>query len=93
MRRRLMLVGCVLVLVVAAWGLGSAQARREVADFQVTVDAPPGELRVTCSKGCDWSGIDHPIPDAIVDRCASLPCRLIFNGNGRITVGQPVGKR
>ena len=89
MQRRLVLVACVLVLVIVAWTLGSAQAQREVANFQVTVDAPPGELKVTCSRGCNWTGVDHPIRDAIVYRCASLPCRLIFNGNGRIIVGQP----
>ena len=88
MRSRLILVGCVLILTVSAWKLGSAQTR--AADFYVTVDAPVGELKVTCAKGCDWRGDQgDPTTNAIVYRCASQPCRLIFNGKGRITMGQP----
>jgi hypothetical protein len=80
----------VLVLVVCAWTLGSAQARVRPADFYITVEAPVGEIKVTCAKGCDWHG--DPQVDvatsALIYRCATGPCRLTFNGNGRIIVDQ-----
>ena len=91
MKRRLLFAGMVGALTVAAWSLGSAQAR--VADFYITVDAPTGELKVTCSKGCDWRNDQGNAPtDTLVSRCASQPCRLMLNGQGRITLGQPLGR-
>ena len=88
MKRQLMFAGCVAVMTVAAWIAGAAQAR--VADFSTTVDAPVGELKVTCSKGCDWPGEASAPPGSIAYRCASQPCRLMFDGRGRILVGQPL---
>jgi hypothetical protein len=79
-------IAFVVVTVTAAWSLGSAQAR--VADFEILVDAPPGEMRVMCSKGCDWSS---PAAASFINyRCERQPCQLRFNGHGRITVGMPV---
>lgn len=80
----------VLIAVIAAWSAGFAQAR--VADFEIRIDAPAGEMRVLCSKGCDWSGAG--LPDGMIRyRCERQPCQLLFNGHGRITVGIPVVPR
>jgi hypothetical protein len=91
MQRKLILAGFVLVLIVSAWALGSAQARYNTADFYITVQAPVGELRVTCTKGCDWR--NDPAGDvatnSLIHRCASGPCLFTFNGNGRILVDEP----
>jgi hypothetical protein len=88
MKRELMFAGCMAVMTVAAWKAGAAQAR--VADFSISVDAPVGELKVSCSKGCDWPGEAGTPAGSIVYRCASQPCRLMFDGRGRILLGQPL---
>ena len=84
--RKFAIVLFVLAAVAAAWSAGFAQAR--VADFEVRIDAPTGQMRVFCSKGCDWSG--GGLPDAILYECDRQPCQLLFNGRGRIKVGMPV---
>src|SRR6188508_2249195 len=88
MKRQLMFAGCVAVMTVEAWIAGAAQAR--VADFSIAVDAPVGEVKVSCSKGCDWPGEAWAPAGSIVYRCASQPCRLMFDGRGRILLGQPL---
>jgi hypothetical protein len=87
MRTGILLVAIAAVLVLVGWSAGRAQAR--VADFYVTVDAPTGEIRATCSRGCDWPATPGESPPVITYRCQSQPCRLIFNGHGRVTLGQP----
>ena len=90
MRHAILLVVLAAMLVVAGWSAGLAQAR--VADFYVTVDAPAGEIRATCSRGCDWPATQgEPLP-VIVYRCQSQPCRLMFDGRGRVTVGIPAAQ-
>jgi hypothetical protein len=90
MPRVLMRVGLVLILTVSAWALGAAQGRFTPADFYISVEAPVGQIRVTCTKGCDWR--NDPQGDvatnSLIYRCSSGPCRLTFNGNGRILVDQ-----
>jgi hypothetical protein len=71
----------------AGWSLGNAQA--PVADFEITIDAPRGEVRVTCSRGCDWAkerGNPSPMTGF---RCETERCRETFNGHGRILLGMP----
>ena len=87
MKRAMLLVVLAVVLVGAGWSAGLAQAR--VADFYVTVDVPAGETRATCSRGCDWPATPGETPPTIVFKCSSQPCRLMFNGQGRVTVGMP----
>ena len=53
MARLLMRAGLVLILMVCAWALGAAQGRFTPADFYISVEAPVGEIKVTCTKGCD----------------------------------------
>ena len=79
-------IAVALLLVGAGWSLGRAQPR--VADFYVTVDAPPGELKVECSRGCDWP-TDATAQRALQLQCERRPCRLMFNGYGRVMVGLP----
>ena len=78
-----------ILLVGAGWSLGRAQDR--VADFYVTVDAPPGELKVECSRGCNWPRDAESRP-ALRLQCATRPCRLEFNGRGRVMVGIPAAR-
>ena len=87
MKRTAVLVGAAVLLVAAGWSAGRAQSR--VADFYVTVDAPPGELKVECSRGCDWP-MDAASQRALRLQCETRPCRLVFNGNGRVMVGMPL---
>ena len=85
--KQVALIVFVVGLVTAAWSAGFAQAR--VADFEIAVDAPTGDMRVICSKGCDWSG-SGAAASFINYRCERQPCQLRLNGRGRIMVGMPV---
>ena len=87
MRRTVSLVVFSVVLVLLAWSLGRAQAR--VASFYVTIDAPAGELKVTCSQGCEWPTTPGETGHVIVTRCERQPCRVMFNGNGRVRLEAP----
>ena len=75
------LAALVGLIVLAAWAVGRAQA--PVADFQITVDAARGPVRVTCDRGCDWPTNEG----ALV--CDSERCRWSFTGHGRVIIGQP----
>jgi hypothetical protein len=88
MRRMLLLVAIASVLVAVGWSAGRAQPL--VADFSVSVDAPPGQITVTCSKGCDWPAEPGTPPRSIRVNCDRRPCQVMFNGRGRITVGMPL---
>ena len=85
-REALLVVGAVL-LVVAGWSVGRAQAK--VADFEISIDAPRGEVKVVCARGCDWpnGGVER-LPTTSF-RCDSERCRWMLNGHGRITLGFP----
>lgn len=87
MKRIVSLVVFAVALVLVGWSAGRAQAR--VAAFYVTVDAPSGELKVTCSQGCDWPSTPGETTHVIVTRCERQPCRLMFNGNGRVRLEAP----
>jgi hypothetical protein len=43
-----------LALVLSGWLVGRAQTR--APDFTLSLDAPEGETRVTCTKGCELQG-------------------------------------
>ena len=87
MRRIAALVVFSVILVLVAWSAGRAQSR--VANFYVTVDAPSGELKITCSEGCDWPTTPGEKTHVIVTRCERQPCRVMFNGNGRVRLEAP----
>ena len=88
MRHRALLVAGAVLLIVASWSAGRAQTR--VADFEVAIDAPRGDLKVTCARGCDWPAEQGSsgMPTTTF-RCETERCRLMLNGRGRITVGMP----
>ena len=87
MRREALIVVVAVLLAAAGWSVGRAQAR--VADFEIAIEAPRGEVKVTCVRGCDWpSGGADPLPTTSF-RCESERCRWMLNGHGRITLGFP----
>ena len=87
MRRIVALAVFAVALILASWSVGRAQAR--VANFYVTIDAPAGELKVTCSQGCEWPATPGETTHVIVTRCERQPCRVMFNGHGRVRLEAP----
>jgi hypothetical protein len=79
--------------LVGGWSAGKAQTR--VSEFEIAVDAPRGQVDVTCSRGCEWfrdSGSAVPTKTFTL-RCDTERCRWMFNGHGRITLGMPLQPR
>jgi hypothetical protein len=87
MRRNVVFVVAALLLVVASWSAGKAQTR--VADFEISIDAPRGDLKVTCARGCDWSPEQGSSVPTTSFRCETERCRWVLNGHGRVTLGIP----
>jgi hypothetical protein len=90
-KRTLLGVLLAFAFIGAGWSAGKAQTR--VADFEIAIDAPRGQMKVTCSRGCDWvreSG--SSVPTATM-RCETERCRWMFNGHGPITLGMPLERR
>ena len=87
MKRMMTLLAVAVMLVMVAWSAGRAQAR--AANFQLTVDAPAGEIKVRCSRGCDWPDTPGEPPQSIAYSCERRPCMLTVTGQGRVYVGQP----
>ena len=82
--RVLLVIACVL----AAWSLGRAQTA--VADFELSIDAPAGEVRVKCLRGCQWGALSNEDPPVATFSCVPGPstvkaaerCGATFNGRG-----------
>jgi len=77
-------------LIGAGWSAGKAQTR--VADFEIAIDAPRGEVKLTCQRGCDWVKGGSPNQTTSF-RCETERCRERFNGHGRILLGMPLERR
>jgi hypothetical protein len=89
MRRKALLVVVAVLLVAAGWSAGrTTRAQTRVADFEISIDAP-GQVNVTCSRGCDWPSVAGERLPTMSFRCESERCRWMLNGYGRITVGFP----
>ena len=87
MKRTLLRIVLATALIGAGWSIGKAQTA--VADFEIAIDAPRGEVKLTCYRGCDWAKEGgSPVPTTSF-RCESERCRGTFNGHGRITLGIP----
>lgn len=88
MTRRAWLVAAALILVIASWSAGRAQSK--AADFEIGIDAPRGDLKVTCVRGCDWSVEqgDSPLPTTHF-QCETERCHWMLDGHGRIRQGMP----
>jgi hypothetical protein len=87
MNRTMLRIVLAIVLIGAGWSVGKAQTA--VADFEITVDAPRGEARVTCFRGCEWAKKGTIPSPTITFQCDTERCRSTFNGHGRITRGMP----
>ena len=87
MKREARIVVIAVLLVVGGWlaGRGTAQAR--IADFEISIDVPRGEVKVTCARGCDWPTAGA-LP-VINFRCETERCRWMVDGHGPITLGFP----
>jgi hypothetical protein len=88
MKRHLLLIAVAVILVAAGWLAGRATAQARVADFEIGIEAPRGEVNLMCSRGCDWPSTGTP--GAISYRCDSDRCRWTINGRGPITLGFPL---
>jgi len=91
MKRQLLLVVVAVVLAVGAWSAGRVTAQARVADFELSIEAPRGDVRVVCSRGCDWPSTDT-LP-ALSFQCDVERCRWMVNGRGEITLGFPRTER
>ena len=87
MKRELLLIVVAVLLVVAGWFAGRVTAQARVADFEIGIEAPRGEVKVTCARGCDWPSTGN-LP-TISLRCDSEQCRWMVDGRGPITLGFP----
>jgi len=77
----------VAVLIAAAWSVGRAQTR--AADFEITIDAPRGEVRLVCARGCDWPGAASVTSQTATFNCQMERCQATYTGHGRVTLGMP----
>ena len=84
MKRTLLRIVLAAGFIGAGWSLGNAQAR--VADFEITIDAPRGDVRLMCSRGCAW-GEKGSRSLTTSFRCETERCRETFTGHGRVTLG------
>ena len=87
MKREALIIVVAVLLVVAGWLAGRGAAQVRVADFEISIEAPRGEVKVTCARGCDWP-MAATLP-TINFRCESERCRWMADGHGPITLGFP----
>lgn len=88
MKRRLLTIAVAVILVVAGWLVGRTTAQARVADFELSIEAPRGEMRLMCSRGCDWPSTGAL--GSISYQCDSEQCRWTINGRGPVTLGFPL---
>ncbi len=87
MRRSLLRMLLALGFIAVGWSFGVAQA--SVADFEITIEAPRGDVTLTCARGCDWrSEPSQKSPQTVTFRCETEKCRRTYSGRGRVTVGE-----
>lgn len=87
MKSTLLRIVLATALIGAGWSLGKAQTA--VADFEIAIDAPRGEVKLACYRGCDWAREGSSLVPTTGFRCESERCRETFNGHGCITLGIP----
>lgn len=58
-RTRVQIVVCAAVLVFLGWAVGRAQTSAPA--FEVVVDAPTGETKITCVKGCELAWVERGV--------------------------------
>lgn len=82
MQRILIRVVLATAFIGAGWSIGKAQTK--AADFEVAFQAPQGNVKVTCSRGCDWTGPDGVPIQTVTFECKSDGCVGSLNGHGKI---------
>ena len=87
MKRTLFVVVTATALIGLGWSAGRAQTA--VANFEISFDAPRGEVKLTCYRGCDWAREGQSPIQTTSFRCEYERCSGMFNGYGRITLGMP----
>ena len=87
MRLTVLRVAVALGLVIVGWSVGKAQTT--VADFEIAIDAPRGDLKLMCQKGCDWAKDGATQLSTITFQCQTERCRVTVNGHGRVMLGMP----
>jgi len=65
-------------IILAAWAVGHAQGQGKQPDdlFLIRIDAPSGETRITCEKGC--------AEKIQAFSCNAARCAYRFNQNGYV---------
>lgn len=71
MKRTLIRIVLATAFVGAGWSLGRAQT--QVAEFEIAVDSPRGDVKLTCSRGCDWSREVCPRDSSLRSRSSVKP--------------------
>jgi hypothetical protein len=89
MKRTLLRIVLATALIGAGWSVGKAQTT--VAEFEIAIDTPRGNVKVTCYRGCDWAKEGTLTAPTITFPCDTERCRAAINGHGRITLGMPLG--
>jgi hypothetical protein len=80
MKRTILRLGIALILVGAGWAAGRAQTSGP--DFELIVNAPGGQTRIDCVRGCKLAWVERGVPpggasdpgfsfSCTADRCSS----------------------
>lgn len=86
-KRLLIRVILATAFIGTGWSLGKAQTR--VADFEIAIESPRGDLKVTCSRGCDWTRADGEAIATISFQCKAERCLGQLNGHGKVIHDTP----
>lgn len=82
------LVGMLLAWVGVA-GASGGGARTTAAGFEIAINAPRGELKITCARGCDWNAGTAGAGRLISFTCEQARCTNVFSGAGPVAHGDP----
>jgi hypothetical protein len=59
-----------------------------VANFEIAINAPTGETKVTCSRGCDWAS-ERTDVRTISFQCETDRCVGVLNAHGKVIRDMP----
>ncbi len=73
MRRTAVRLVVAAMLIGLGWAAGMAQTTKP--DFELVVDAPAGDVSVTCAKGCDLAWVERGVnPNATPTQTFTFGC-------------------
>ena len=85
-RRTIVRVALAVALIGLGWSIGRAQSADP--DFELVVDAPTGEVTVTCAKGCALAWVERGVnPNATPQQTFTYGCSGGTNarcGSGKV---------